>query len=143
MINFSKIKQLFRKSRCEESEKESLYQELLLMVLARGGRVDYHISDSEIGKIKDLIARKTDLKVDEKDIRMASMSELYETAPLYEYVADISRKIDSAQKVKIARLLLEVILVDGKVTSSEAEFYNMIVNQLDLTPFQQTGLEIS
>ena len=113
------------------------------MVLARGGRADYHLSDSEISRIKEILHNKTNLDVDEKSIRMASMSELYETAPLYEYVADISRKIDSAQKIKIARLLLDVIQIDGKVTSSEGEFYNMVVNQLDLTPIQQTGLEVS
>lgn len=143
MSTFSFISKIFAGEQPLSAEEQSkLFEELMLLTLARASRADLDISAVEVEKIQQILSDATGLEASEKDIRVAGNSELYEVAPLDKYVAKASKGLSVAQRHTVLVSLFEVIGADGKFNHAEADFYDVIAGALNLRPFEMMGAEI-
>ncbi|GAA6138038.1 hypothetical protein NBRC116583_17850 [Arenicella sp. 4NH20-0111] len=140
--NLSHIKKLFEYVENPE-EKQELYKEMLLMTLSRATRADLVTDDSEVATVQQVVLEATGEEVSAQCVRIAASSELYETAPIDKYLARVSQKIDMSQRQSIVKSLISVFKADGRVTESEIEFFDMVVEALKLSPAEAAGLVVS
>lgn len=137
--NLAHIKKFFGRAENPE-EKRELYKEMLLMTLSRATRADLVTEDSEVATVQRILLDVIGEEVSSKDVRIAASSELFETASIDKYLARVGQQINTAQRQSIIKALIEVFGADGRVTSSEIKFFNMVVDALKLTPAQTVGL---
>ena len=137
--NLSHIKKFFGQIDNPE-EKSELYKEMLLMTLARATRADLVTDDSEVAIVQRILLDVIGEEISSKCVRIAASSELYETAPIDKYLARVGQQIEQSQRESIVKALIEVFEADGKVTASEIDFFNMVVEALKLTPAATVGL---
>ncbi|MDA0681534.1 MAG: hypothetical protein O3A13_07780 [Proteobacteria bacterium] len=69
IADLSSVLKIFGGAEITAKEQKSVYQEVLLMVLARASSSDSNIQPVEIETIQELIERETGKKVSNKDIR--------------------------------------------------------------------------
>lgn len=134
---FERVKEIFRQT---ESEPNKLFEEVLVLTLARASHADSNVSGIEVEKVQSIIARETGSDVSEADIRVAAGSELFESAPLSSYLRAATRGLKSSQRAKILQGLLEAIGVDDHVSPGEIDFFNMVAESLRATPAEIAGL---
>lgn len=139
--NLSHVKKLFGHIDNPE-EKLELYKEMLLMTLSRATRADLVTDDSEVATVQRIYAEVIGEEVSSECVRIAASSELYESTSLDKYLARVGQQIDESQSQSIVRALVAVFEADGRVTDSEIDFFNMVVNALNLTPAQIAGLVV-
>ncbi len=137
--SLAKIKKFFG-TLDDEKEKDELFQEMLVMTLARATRADLLTDDREVAKVKEILCATLGSDVSAAEIRVAAASEIYEAAPLEKYLANIGPKIDPAQRQSIVNALKEVFRADGRVSDSEVQFFNMVAKELNLSPAELAGL---
>lgn len=125
-----------------EEDQTKLFEELLFMTLSRASRSDLDISSVEVAQIQKILKDAAGIDASEQEIRTAGMSELYEVAPIEKYVAKASKGLTVAQRRTIVTSLYEVIGVDGKVSQTEADFFDNIANAVNLKPIELMGAEI-
>jgi Uncharacterized protein conserved in bacteria len=143
MSTFSFIKKIFGgESSLSGEEQTQLFEELLFLTLSRASRSDLDISSVEVSKIQEILKEVADIESSEQEIRTAGMSELYEVAPLEKYVSKAATGLSVAQRGQVVRALYAVISVDGRVSQSEADFFNSIAESLDLSPVELLGAQI-
>lgn len=140
IADLSSVLKIFGGTEISAKEQKSVYQEVLLMVLARASSSDSNIQPVEIETIQELIERETGKKVSNKDIRKAGRVELYETTPLVKYLGSVCRKLKDADRVRIVHLLAEVIRSDTSVSVLEIDFFNRVAKALKATPAEVAGL---
>lgn len=139
--NFAHIKKFFGGADTQE-EKNELYREMLFMTLARATRADLVTDDSEVASVQGILKDYLGEEFSSKDIRVAAASELYETATIDKYLAKVGQQIEASQRRSIVKALLAVLGSDGKVTSTEIDFFNMAIGALNLTPADTVGLVV-
>ncbi|UTW55643.1 TerB family tellurite resistance protein [Kordiimonas sp. SCSIO 12610] len=122
-------------------EKEQLIKEVLLMVLARATSSDSNIDNLEVETVQNIFKARTGEEVSTKDVRVAALSELYESAPLPRYLSKMSGKLGQDDCIMIVESLAEVIKTDGEVRPTEIEFFNSVVKAMGLSSAQVAGLE--
>lgn len=125
-----------------EEDQTKLFEELLFMTLSRASRSDLDISSVEVAQIQKILKEAAGIDASEQEIRTAGMSELYEVAPIEKYVAKASKGLSVTQRRTIIASLYEVIGVDGKVSQTEADFFDNIANAVNLKPIELMGAEI-
>lgn len=140
IIDLSVLKDLFGSGKVKPEDKQKLLQEALLLTLARASRSDTNIHPAEIDTIQTILKQTTGRDFSEADIRVAAHSELYEQAPLEDYLKSISNALDEKDCVLIANSLADVIKSDKKVTYQEVAFFNGIATALKMTPASMVGL---
>lgn len=139
-IEFSNILKFFGGGDPSPEEQEQLVKEALVMTLSRAVSSDANIAPCEVETVQAILKRETGDDISAADIRVAAKSELYEKAPLEQYLGNISRRVGEKDRARIARTLAEVIKSDVRVTSREVEFFNRMADALDLSPAALTGL---
>lgn len=122
-------------------EKEQLIKEVLLMVLARATSSDSNIDNLEVETVQNIFKARTGEDVSTKDVRVAALSELYESAPLPRYLSKMSGKLGQEDCIMIVESLADVIKTDGNIRPTEIEFFNSVVKAFDLSSAQVAGLE--
>jgi uncharacterized tellurite resistance protein B-like protein len=125
-----------------EEDQTKLFEELLFMTLSRASRSDLDISSVEVAQIQKILKEAAGIDASEQEIRTAGMSELYEVAPIEKYVAKASKGLKTSQRRTIVSSLYEVIGADGKVSQTEADFFDNIANAMNLKPIELMGAEI-
>ena len=75
---FSNIKKLFGGSASSDSERDELYKEALLLVLARAADSDTSVRAVEVEIVRKIVQRETGDDVSDADVRVAAASELVE-----------------------------------------------------------------
>ena len=125
-----------------EEDQTKLFEELLFMTLSRASRSDLDISSVEVAQIQIILKEAAGIDASEQEIRTAGMSELYEVAPIEKYVAKASKGLKTSQRRIIVSSLYEVIGADGKVSQTEADFFDNIANAVNLKPIELMGAEI-
>jgi uncharacterized tellurite resistance protein B-like protein len=125
-----------------EGDQTKLFEELLFMTLSRASRSDLDISSVEVAQIQKILKEVAGIDASEQEIRTAGMSELYEVAPIEKYVAKASKGLKISQRRTIVSSLYEVIGADGKVSQTEADFFDNIANAVNLKPIELMGAEI-
>ncbi|MFT5654683.1 MAG: putative tellurite resistance protein B-like protein [Arenicella sp.] len=114
----------------------------MFMTLSRASRSDLDISSVEVAQIQEILKDAAGIDANEQEIRTAGMSELYEVAPIEKYVAKAAKGLKVSQRRTIVSSLYKVICVDGKVSQTEADFFDNIANAVNLKPIELMGAEI-
>lgn len=143
MSTFSFINKIFGGEQSVSAEEQTkLFEELLFLTLSRASRSDLDISEVEITKIQEILKTAAGIEASDQEIRTAGMSELYEVAPLEKYVAKAAKDLSVDQRHTIVASLFEVIAVDGKVSLTEAEFFDSVAGAMHLKPIEMMGATI-
>jgi len=140
IADLGRVLKIFGGHGISEEERTELFEEVLLMVLARASSSDSSIQKIEIQTIQDIVERETGNAVSEQDVRKAARTELYESTPLEKYLSSAAKKLADRDRVAIVQLLAEVIKSDTTVSVLEIDFFNKIAAALHATPAEIAGL---
>ena len=140
IADLSSVLKIFGESAPDEDEQKALYGEVLLMTLARASSADANIDPVEISTIRQIIQRETGEEIDEKDVRRAARTELYETETLRKYLRRVRQRIQANDRRKIVEALAEVIKSDTQISVLEIDFFNRVADALRITPAELAGL---
>ena len=127
-------------SEISEEEQNSLFEEVLLMTLARAADADINIQNVEVDRIQEIIQSHTGHEISKADIRVAARAELYAEASLIKYLQSVRTKMDDAHRGETIRALAEVMRSDDDISVLEVDFFNNIAAALDVTPAHVAGL---
>jgi len=140
IADLGNVLKIFGGSELNDEDRKALYQEVLLMVLARASSSDSNIQPVEIETIQEMVQRETGNEITSQDVRKAGRTELYETTPLDKYLSSTGKKLTAAERVRVIQLLAEVVKSDTEVSVLEIDFFNMVANSLHATPAEIVGL---
>lgn len=138
--DLSNVLKIFGGSDISEDQQKELYQEVLLMVLARASSSDANIDPREIDAIQAMVKNETGNEVTEQDVRKAARTELYETTPIGKYLSSVRKKLADADRVRVIHLLADVIKSDTEISVLEIDFFNMVATALQATPAEVMGI---
>ena len=140
IADLSNVLSIFGGSEPDPEKQKELFKEVLLMTLARASSSDSSIHAIEVESIQGILKRETGDEFSVADVRKAARSDLYEKVPLRKYLSSASRKLSSADRVRIIQTLAEVIRSDTEVSVLEIDFFNSIADALKATPSELIGL---
>ena len=140
IADLGNVLKIFGGSDVSPEEQRALFEEVLLMVLARASSSDTSIQRIEVKTIMEIVERETGNAITEQDVRRAARTELYETTPLDKYLSSASKKLVDRDRVSIVHLLAEVIRSDTEVSALEVDFFNRVAGALHATPAEIAGL---
>jgi uncharacterized tellurite resistance protein B-like protein len=141
IADLGNVLKIFGGSDISEEEQRSLFEEVLLMVLARASSSDASIQQIEVRTIQDIVERETGNPISEQDVRKAARTELYESTPLDKYLASAAKKLLAADRIAVVHLLAEVIKSDTEVSVLEIDFFDMVASSLHASPAEIAGLK--
>ncbi len=131
---------VFRGDKGKSNDDGELSEQLFLSVLARATSADTNIAPIEIKTVQQLYEEVFGEKLEASAVRTAAKSEIFEKTPLESYVKAAARKLSSTNKQVICRSLQRVLVADGRLGEWEIDFFNQMINALDMTPAQIAGL---
>lgn len=134
------VLKLFGGSDISEEHVKELFEEVLLMTLARAADADVSIQHVEVESIQAILKKHTGKEFSSADIRVAAREELYAEATLVKYLRGAQKKLSDAQCSEVVQALAEVFRSDSTVSGLEVDFFNNVVGALDVTPAQIAGL---
>ena len=134
------VLKLFGGSDVSEDHVNELFQEVLLMTLARAADADISIQKVEVERIQEILKKHTGKDFSSADIRVAARAELYAEATLVKYLRGAQKKLSDAQCSEVVHALADVFRSDSTVSGLEVDFFNNIVAALNVTPAQIAGL---
>lgn len=136
------IAKIFAEQFLTPEETEELFNETVLMTLARATNADTNIHPVEVALVKTKVKEVTNQDVTDVDVRVAANSDLFERTSLENCLIRINTILTTEQKVSIVKALSEVVQVDQKITQREVSFFNRVSDSLNLTPADLMGLVI-
>ena len=134
------VLKLFGGSDVSEEHLNELFEEVLLMTLARAADADVSIQHVEVESIQAILKKHTGKDFSSADIRVAARAELYAEATLVKYLRGVQKKLSDARRSEVVQALAEVFRSDSTVSGLEIDFFNNVVDALDVTPAQIAGL---
>jgi len=140
IADLKNVLKIFGGSDVTDEQKQELYQEVLMMTLARAADADINIQTVEVDRIRDIIKEHTGVECSTGDIRIAARSELYAQATLIKYLASVRSKLDSSHRAGIIDALHDVFKSDSAVSVLEIDFFNSVAEALQATPAEVAGL---
>jgi uncharacterized tellurite resistance protein B-like protein len=140
IADLSSVLKIFGGSEPTEEERQALFREVLLMTLSRATSADANIDTAEVDTVQTILKKTLGDDIDAAEIRVAAKSEIYERAPLPDYLASVAKKLDSAERVAIAEALAEVIRSDCRISEREVNFFDMVAKALKITPAELAGI---
>ena len=140
LMNFSSLKNMIS-NRGEDKDTKALFQEVLLLVLARASRVDSNIDSIEVRRVQRALKEVTGAEYSEGEVQTAASSEIFETQSLEKTVAKASGKLSSDNKAAILHCLAELLRSDDVIRDPELEFFDHIAVALRASPSEIAGLK--
>ncbi|MSR11068.1 MAG: hypothetical protein EXR84_04615 [Gammaproteobacteria bacterium] len=140
LVKFASITKLIRDNSGKVKHKQELFQEVLLMVLARATRADSNVEKVEIARVREVLKQKLDMDFSDAEIRTAASSEIFETQSLERYLASATRKLDERERTIILIALASVIRSDEEIRVFELDFFDRVALALRATPSEIAGL---
>ena len=140
IADLGNVLKIFGGSDVSPEEQRELFEEVLLMVLARASSSDTSIQRIEVKTIMEIVERETGNAISEQDVRKAARTELYETTPLDKYLSSAGKKLLDRDRIAVVHLLAEVIRSDTEVSALEVDFFNMVADALKARPAEIAGL---
>ena len=140
LVELSHIKKLFM-GEADTGPDPELFRELLVMVLARATDADAYTHPAEVEVVQRVIKEFLNEDISSSDVRIAALSELYESAPLERYISRVGPNLPKEDRRKVINALIEVLRADDRVASSEAHYFNMIASSLGMTFADVAGLD--
>ena len=143
IADLSNVLKIFGGSEPTEEERRALFKEVLLMTLARATSADANIDPAEVDTVQAILKRTLGEEIEAADIRVAAKSEIYESAPLPDYLASVAKRLNSDERVAIAKALADVIHSDCRISEREVNFFDMVAKSLKITPAELAGIVAS
>jgi len=138
LVDFAKLRQLFGDT--PQTADPGLYRELFVLVLARATDADAYTHPAEIKVVQDVIREELGEELTDGEVRTAALSKIYESVPLHRCITDAAPKLSDEQRRTILTSLVRIMKADERVSSREADFFNMVVESLHLTAADAAGL---
>ena len=139
LISFSSLKNMMT-NHGEDNDARALFEEVLLLVLARASRVDSNVDSIEVRHVQKALKEKTGAEYSEAEVQTAASSEIFETQSLERTLAKASGKLSSENKAEILRCLAELLRSDDAIRHPELEFFDHIAAALRASPSEIAGL---
>ena len=140
LINLNSLKNMIS-NRGEDNDTKALFEEVLLLVLARASRVDSNIDSIEVRHVQKTLKDVTGAEYSEAEVQTAASSEIFETQSLEKTVAKASGKLSSDNKAAILHCLAELLRSDDVIRDPELEFFDHIAVALRASPSEIAGLK--
>jgi uncharacterized tellurite resistance protein B-like protein len=134
------VLKLFGGSDVSADHENDLFEEVLLMTLARAADADISIQHVEVERIQEILKQHTGKDFSSADVRVAARAELYAEATLVKYLNGAKKKLTDDHRAEIVAALADVFRSDSTVSGLEIDFFNNVVNALAVTPAQIAGL---
>ena len=110
------------------------------MTLARAANADVSIHQLEVDRIQEILKEHTGTEFSSADIRVAAREEFYAEATLVKYLRGAQKKLTDDHCMQIVQALSAVFRSDSVVSGLEVDFFNNVVDALNVTPAQIAGL---
>ena len=140
IADLKNVLKIFGGSDIGEEEQKDLFEETLLMTLARAANADVSIQNVEVESIQAILKKHTGKEFSKADIRVAAREELYAEATLVKYLRRAEKGLKETHCSEIVQALIELFRSDENVSALEVDFFNNVVNALNVTPAQIAGL---
>ena len=140
IADLKNVLKVFRGSDVEAGQEVQLFEEVLLMTMARAANADVSIQNVEVESIQAILKKHTGREFTAADVRIAAREELYAEATLVKYLRKAEKRLTEQQCTEIVKALAEVFRSDQSVSALEIDFFNNVVNALNVTPAQIAGL---
>ena len=140
IADLKNVLKVFGGSELSADRQKDLFQEALLMTLARAADADVSIQHVEVERIQQILNEHTGKEFSSADIRVAARQELYAEATLVKYLRGVEKKLSEGQCSEIVQALADVFRSDSTVSALEVDFFNNVVSALNVTPAQIAGL---
>ncbi|MDX1507276.1 MAG: TerB family tellurite resistance protein [Woeseiaceae bacterium] len=131
---------IFGGSDITDERQQELFEEVMLMMLARAADADINIQSAEIERIQDILKAHTGKDFSSADIRVAARAELYAEADLQKYLSKVARKMKPEHRAEAIDALADVFRSDEDVSVLEIDFFNRTVSAMGATPAEIAGL---
>ena len=138
--DLANVLKVFGGSEVSPEEQQELFEETLLMTLARAANADVSIQHVEVERVQQILKEHTGKEFSTADVRVAAREELYAEATLVKYLRGVEKKLSEAQCSEVVQALTEVFRSDETVSALEVDFFNNVVNALNVSPAQIAGL---
>ena len=142
LIHFSTIKALIS-NRGATKNQEVLFQEMLLLVLARATSADANVESIEVSHVQQALKESTGNDFSEADILTAASSELFESKSLERTLENAARKLSKEHRITILDCLANLIRADELIRDPELDFFDQVAIALKATPAEIAGLKVS
>jgi uncharacterized tellurite resistance protein B-like protein len=136
------VLKLFSGSELSPDHENDLFHEVLLMTLARAANADVAVQHVEVERIQEILKELTGKEFSSADVRVAAREELYAEATLVKYLRGAQKKLTDDHCQMIVQALTAVFRSDETVSGLEIDFFNNVVNALNVTPAQIAGLVV-
>jgi len=140
IADLKNVLKVFVGSELSADRQKDLFEEALLMTLARAADADVSIQHVEVERIQQILKEHTGKDFSSADIRVAARQELYAEATLVKYLRGVEKKLSEGQCSEIVQALADVFRSDSTVSALEVDFFNNVVSALNVTPAQIAGL---
>ena len=140
IADLKNVLKIFGGSDLGEEQEKDLFEETLLMTLARAANADVAIQNVEVESIQGILKKHTGRDFSQADIRIAAREELYAEATLVKYLRRAEKGLTENHCSEIVQALVELFRSDQNVSGLEIDFFNNVVNALNVTPAQIAGL---
>ena len=140
IADLKNVLKVFGGSDVDADSEVELFEEVLLMTLARAANADVSIQNVEVESIQAILKNHTGRDFTAADVRIAAREELYAEATLVKYLRKAEKRLSEAHCTEIVQALTEVFRSDQNISALEVDFFNNVVNSLNVTPAQIAGL---
>ncbi len=140
IADLKSVLKIFGGSDVSKEHQHELYKEVLLMTLARAADADINIRNVEVDRIREILKEHTGDDFSASDIRIAARAELYAEATLRKYLSSVRGKMADTDRVNTVRALADVFRSDKNVSVLEVDFFNGVVEALQVSPAEVAGL---
>ena len=140
IADLKNVLNVFGGSDVDAGSEVSLFEEVLLMTLARAANADVSIQNVEVESIQGILKKHTGKEFTAADVRIAAREELYAEATLVKYLRKAEKRLTEAHCSEVVQALAEVFRSDENVSALEIDFFNNVVSALNVTPAQIAGL---
>jgi uncharacterized tellurite resistance protein B-like protein len=134
------VQKLFGGADISAEHENELFEEVLLMTLARAANADVSIQHVEVESIQAILKKHTCKDFSSADVRVAAREELYAEATLVKYLRKAEKRLSEAHCSEVVQALTEVFRSDSNISGLEVDFFNNVVGALNVTPAQIAGL---
>ena len=140
IADLKNVLKVFGGSDLSADHENDLFEEVLLMTLARAANADVSIQHVEVESIQSILKKHTGKDFSVADVRVAAREELYAEATLVKYLRGAEKKLSEVHCSETVQALAEVFRSDQNVSALEVDFFNNVVTALNVTPAQIAGL---
>jgi len=137
MKSFLTLKHLF--GVLPDDKEQELFSSLLFTILVGAAKADLNIESNETAKIASILKEKLGSDVSQADIKTAGEIDA-STQEIVKNVKAASHRLSLGSRQELLVSMVEVFRSDGSIGPLEQEYFNSIVDALDLTPAQMMQL---